>query len=82
MYNSLVRYMPPVLRVGVERVQEISEEDCAAEGISAPGYPDVAREMFAELWDIINVKRGYSWKANPWVWVTEFERHTNERQSR
>jgi len=59
--------------VGVERVQEISEEDAKAEGISAPGYPDVAHEMFAELWDTINAKRGFGWEKNPWVWVITFK---------
>lgn len=29
---------------------------------------------FIGLWDSINAKRGYSWEANPWVWVVEFER--------
>jgi hypothetical protein len=29
---------------------------------------------FQLLWDSLNAKRGYSWDANPWVWVVEFER--------
>lgn len=29
---------------------------------------------FANLWDSINAKRGYSWASNPWTWVVEFER--------
>lgn len=37
-------------------------------------YHDTAREAFQELWDSINAKRGYSWDANPWVWVIEFKR--------
>jgi hypothetical protein len=28
---------------------------------------------FIQLWDSINAKRGYSWEANPWVWVVEFK---------
>ena len=31
-------------------------------------------EAFENLWDSINVKRGYGWDKNPWVWVIEFER--------
>ena len=27
----------------------------------------------AKLWNSINAKRGFSWDANPWVWVVEFE---------
>lgn len=33
-----------------------------------------ARESFQSLWDSINAGRGYSWAANPWVWVVEFKR--------
>lgn len=29
-------------------------------------------EAFANLWDSINKKRGYSWESNPWVWVINF----------
>lgn len=32
------------------------------------------RENFAVLWDSLNLKRGYGWDANPWVWVTEFKK--------
>ena len=28
---------------------------------------------FARLWDGINVKRGFGWDANPWVWVVGFK---------
>lgn len=62
-----------VKRVWVERVQDISIADISAEGIHAPGYPDVAREMFAELWNSINAKRGLDWDVNPWVWCVDFE---------
>lgn len=33
-----------------------------------------AKEAFADLWDTINAKRGYSWESNPWVWVIEFKK--------
>lgn len=38
---------------------------------------DLAKEQFAHLWDSTVKKTTldqYSWKANPWVWVIEFER--------
>jgi len=35
---------------------------------------ELLRAHFAALWDDINAKRGYSWKANPWVWVVEFRK--------
>lgn len=29
---------------------------------------------FHKLWDSLNVKRGYGWEANPWVWALTFKR--------
>ncbi len=67
-----------VTAVRVERVQDISHEDALAEG-SAPDAPynnygtgSKYRDTFAQLWDLINEKRGYGWNDNPWVWVIEF----------
>jgi hypothetical protein len=74
-----------VTDVRVERVQDISYNDCIEEGVHedgagwhfempAPtlGYagPDRA---FAELWDSINAKRGFGWETNCWVWAISFE---------
>lgn len=36
-------------------------------------YP-TAKEAFAEGWDSINAKRGYSRESNPWVWAITFKR--------
>jgi hypothetical protein len=71
-----------VTKVRVERVQEISEEDAAAEGTpSAPGVTPcgnigmgTACYWYQQLWDKINAKRGCGWDLNPWVWVIEFRR--------
>ena len=67
--------------VRVERVQDITPEDCLAEGITpdmethaGQYWREDARERFATLWDGLNAKRGYGWAANPWVWVISFER--------
>lgn len=64
--------------VRVERVQEISEEDCYAEGIVWRANPegdddghDPWRE-YADLWDSIN--GAGSWSSNPWVRVITFKR--------
>lgn len=55
-----------IVKVRVEKVQDISKDDATAEGV--PG------EKFRELWDSINFKDGNGWNANPWVWVIEFKR--------
>ncbi len=65
-----------ITAVRVERVQDISEEDCIFEGIHpfAPGGVErgstIPRKQFAMLWDSIYPG---SWKRNDWVWVYEFK---------
>lgn len=74
-----------VVKVRVERVQDISPADCLKEGITdtyikpfdiytckKPNHR--LRGDFARLWDSINAKRGYGWDINPWVFVYEFRR--------
>ena len=76
-----------VVDVRVERLKDISEKDSRAEGIFEtprdPGFESwsthgmrdyyaTPRRAFKALWDSINVRRGYGWDTNPWVWVVEF----------
>lgn len=64
--------------VRVERLQDISEADALAEGITYGQLPDNphdqqrARTWYRGLWEQIN--GAGSWDVNPWVWVIEFER--------
>lgn len=66
------RFMPKVgariwlklLKVGVERVQDISDEDIVKEGVSN-------RTEWKELW--IDLNGPQSWKQNVWVWVLDFD---------
>lgn len=69
--------------VRVQRVQDISEDDCKSEGICLQDpftvpyrgeYMATAELRFSFLWDSINAKRGYPWASNPCVWVIEFKR--------
>ena len=73
-----------ITNVRVERLQDISDEDCLREGISKPnlwrphnytaeglGYFEEAREAFATLIDKISGKGTF--ESNPWVYVYEFE---------
>jgi hypothetical protein len=63
--------------VRVERLRDISEADCRAEGChgmhgSIPGYPYSATP--SEHFRHICQSTGGNWAANPWVWVVEFRR--------
>ncbi len=76
----------PVTRVWVQRVQNISDEDAAAEGAVAHAYswpegttPNHARDCgglyrngFRNLWDSIYADKGLGWDVNPRVWGAEF----------
>lgn len=68
-----------ITNVRVERLQEISEHDAIAEGL-ADAFLYTPREniqRFVNYWDSFNLKRGYGWDTNPWVWAYTFKRIHN-----
>jgi hypothetical protein len=72
-----------VVNVRVERLRDITEEDAKAEGVT-PSIVGVDldnlkyRASFQTLWNSINAKRGFGWDLNPYVWVIEFKKVSNE----
>lgn len=77
MPRELSRITLKVTSVRVERVQDISLNDCIAEGFrgghgSIPGYMYSAtpKEHFSETWKQIY---GDHWKDNGWCWVIDFD---------
>ncbi len=73
MPRSASRITLEIISVRVERLQEISYEDEAAEGIVVDGTACNDRHSgFIALWNSINGK--HPWELNPWVWVIEFRR--------
>lgn len=75
MPRAASRITLDITGVRVERLQDISEADAAAEGVSAKHTGDAhytAREAYAVLWESINGPG--SWDLNPWVWVIEFKK--------
>lgn len=81
MPKEAARIWLKVTNVMVERLQEITSEQIGREGVDVE-YPHVLngeekRYAFSTLWNS-TVKKSdldrYGWKANPWVWVIEFER--------
>ena len=59
-----------IVAVRVERLKDISNEDCFAEGLP-PETMKGNRTWFGDLWEEINGKG--SWDLNPWVWVVQFK---------
>lgn len=83
MPRSLSRITLEITNVRVEMVQDISLDDCIAEGVGGnfklgtydPQEPcPEPDELFSDLWDSINAKKGFGWDVNPGVRVIEFKR--------
>ena len=83
MPKDIARIWLEITGMKVERLQDISQEDARAEGSklwipeddNLKQYTNGSyRNGFHELWDNINIKRGYPWSSNPWVWMIEFRR--------
>lgn len=88
MPKEAARIFLKVTDVRVERLQEITVDDCHREGINIATSSvtdgetlkrnhNFSLEKFETLWDS-TIKKSelnvYGWDANPWVWVVEFER--------
>lgn len=80
------RILLEITEVRAQRLQEISEADCAAEGWTKQPersndpqvHADAARDWYRDLWEQINGVDGpKSWAANPWVWAVSFRRISN-----
>jgi len=69
------RLVLEITSVRVERLNEISEDDCYAEGLTrgmADDRPNGMRLWYRELWE--KLYGPISWAANPWVWIIEFQK--------
>ncbi len=88
MPKEAARIWLKVKDVRVERLQDITEEQAKSEGaidnrgfIQSPeneyNVVHSAKEHFMSIWNS-TISKGqqdlYSWGANPWTWVIEFER--------
>ena len=75
MPKEACRIRLEITDIRVERLQDISNKDCIAEGItiSETGPGTLYYKEYAVLWDSINIKRA-SWKSNPWVWKISFKK--------
>ena len=83
MPKHAARIWLDITGVRLERLQDISEADCRAEGAhgghgSIPGYTYSATplEHFQHIW----TSTGGDWAANPWVWVIDFKRDLAQKE--
>jgi len=82
-----------VKSIRVERLQDISEEDCVKEGLAVymgadksdclsylgQGDTMTHQECYEEyVWNNLPYKAPYDWKSNPYCFIYEFERVQNE----
>lgn len=79
MPRTACRIVLEVTAMRVERLKQISETDCVAEGcpggpgaIAGYAYNATPLEHYRWLWQNLNGRD--SWEPNPWVWVVEFRR--------
>ena len=86
MPKDAARIFLRVTDVRVERLQDISADQCAMEGVcplyAGPigGRESYYKTAFAKLWNSTIKKEDlltYGWDANPWVFVYRFERCEN-----
>lgn len=81
MCRWMSRTLLEIVDVRIERLQNISEADCAAEGVFETGIGTTCAEfgmgqrLYRTLWDSINGEG--SWAANPYVWVVVFKKVLN-----
>lgn len=86
MPRDAARLFLRVKSVNVERLQEISAQGLIEEGLFSIEEFRVGmiRDKFLEFEQLWNStlkpadRALYSWNANPWVWVIEFDRITRE----
>ena len=76
-----------VTHVRVERLQDITADECPMEGVWPLAACTVGeresyyKTAFSKLWDSTvkpSEKPSYGWDANPWVWVIKFEKISRE----
>lgn len=80
MPKEAARIWLKVTDVRVERLQEITANGIRSEGLTSMavhcGDMEIALVEWANVWNSTIKKSDldrYGWKANPWVWVIEFE---------
>lgn len=58
--------------IRIQRVQELSYNDCLSEGVDHKDDKKPCQMCFQTLWDSLYAKKGFGWPVNPWVWAITF----------
>ncbi len=80
MPYAACRLQLEILDINVVRVQELTEQDAIAQGVSKncpigyiPAYLDSPYlYSYAQHWDLNNKR--HTWDSNPWVWKIDFKK--------
>lgn len=81
MPKEAARIFLKVTSVRAERLQDIDDNGCKAEGVVYDKDDNPTGLDFSEIWNSTIKKKEldtYGWDANPWVWVYKFERISKE----
>ena len=87
MHRWASRITLEITDIRIERIKDISIEDIQREGLVDECDETVLtngeysyhksgqwlKDIWINLWNSINEKRGYGWNENPWVWMIEFK---------
>jgi hypothetical protein len=65
--HAAARLFLDVKTVSIERLHELDDAEALLEGFKN-------REEFISYWNKLNLKRGFPWELNPWVYRIEFEK--------
>lgn len=71
MRQWMSRITLEITGIRVERLQDITPDDCRAEGMPHENNDIGVRYGYGQLWNQINGPG--SWDANPWVWALTFK---------
>jgi len=78
MKEHQARFFLKIKSIKVERLQDISDEDCEKEGVrffNNGAFNSVPQEAFEhQIWNNLPYQAPYDWNSNPYVFVYEFER--------
>jgi hypothetical protein len=67
MPKAAARLWLEVVNVRIERLDDISYDDCLSEGMWGYGTDVDTLAAYQEVWQSLNAKRGYGWETNPGV---------------